>query len=208
LRDYDARGLTRGTLHCVTALTPKSVWEKVGGYDETLPAWEDWDFQIKCADIGICSRRLASPLWVYRKHTGQRREANYADFESSKQAIVSKWGDLWEGRKELMACRSCSGKATIHPVTAMARGQAMARTANAPAGNLVLVQYTGEKRGNVSYRGKSGTYYVFSAGEQPKYVVDTDAQMFLGRKDFVIRAYEPSAPPSLNEPVLTADGKP
>lgn len=205
--DYDANRLTHGTLHCVTALTPKSAWEKVGGYDESLPAWEDWDFQIKCADAGICSRRLAAPLWVYRKHTGLRRDDNLLKFEESKQGILSKWSSLWEGRKELMACRSCSGKATIHPASAMASGQSQARVASQPSGNFVLVQYTGERRGNVSYRGKSGTYYTFSAGDQPKYVLESDAQMFVGRKDFTIRAYSPEVPVSSSEPTLTAASK-
>lgn len=30
----------------------KSVWERVGGYDENFPTCEDWDFWCRCASIG------------------------------------------------------------------------------------------------------------------------------------------------------------
>lgn len=210
MKDYDANNLTRGTIHCVTALTPKSVWEKVGGYDEALPGWEDWDFQIKVADAGICSRRLAAPLFVYRKHTGSRREANVRDFETSKNGILSKWGDLWSGRKQLMACSSCAARATIRPTQGppLTAAQQAARLTGGDD-DAVLIEYTGAKQGNVPFKGKSGTFYLFSANAQPRYVLSRDVDVFLNRQDFrVVPKPDPIAIENAQAPVLVAEGKP
>jgi glycosyltransferase involved in cell wall biosynthesis len=211
LPDYDAHNLIKGTIHCVTALTPKSAWERVGGYDEQIPAWEDWDFQLKCADAGICSRRIAAPLWVYRKHTGVRRNANVQDFETSKNGILSKWSLLWSGGKELMACSSCAARATVRPGSGgqpMTQAQVVARMA--PNGEALLVEYTGDRRGNMPYKGKGGNFYIFAAGEPPRYVLAVDLHLFEGRDDFRILPKE--IVPALSEtavaPVLTAPGRP
>src|SRR3972149_10543017 len=70
---YDASYLIKkGCLHAVTALYPVEAWKKVGGFDEKLPAWEDWDFQLKLANIGVCGTRLPYPIFTYRKDTGMR----------------------------------------------------------------------------------------------------------------------------------------
>lgn len=192
-RDFDATNLTRGTLHTVTALTPRAVWRDVGGYDENLPAWEDWDFQLKCADKGYCSRRVAQPLFIYRKHTGIRRNQNLSNFEVSKRGILSKWARLWEGEK-LMAC-SCGVRPAYKSVA-----QATVQSGNG-AQSAQLVEYTGNKSGNVPYRGYDGTYYTFAAGES-KLVLTSDLPIFAGRPDFrVVPQGEASLP---GAPVLVA----
>lgn len=205
-KDYDARLLKRGCLHSVTALTPKLAWEKVGGYDESLSAWEDWDFQLKLADKGICSRRVDMPLFVYRKHTGFRREENFASFESSKEAILRKWGALWEGGKELMACGSCGGRQTFRPNPSNFGVQAPKLNMN--NGEAVLVRYTGQKRGATPYRGPSRTMYFFGFGDT-KYVLAEDIKLFLSYPDeFEIVAPEPEKPAEEEKPLLVAAGPP
>ncbi|KKL59016.1 hypothetical protein LCGC14_2219570, partial [marine sediment metagenome] len=85
--EYDAKLLvTKGCIHAVTALYPKSAWAAVEGFDPTISHWEDWDFQIKLAHIGVCGTKVSEPLWTYRKLTGTRREANFAAFEQGKEA--------------------------------------------------------------------------------------------------------------------------
>lgn len=212
LPDYDAANLTKGTIHCVTSLVPKTAWQRVGGYDENLPAWEDWDFQIKCADLGICSRRIVAPLWVYRKHTGLRREDNVRNFEQSKNGILSKWSELWSGGKQLMACSSCAARASIRPNSSpmMSPNQAAMRLTS-PNGEAMMVQYIGDKRGNVSYRGKGGNFYVFAAGDPPRYVLSVDLHLFMGRTDeFVImeKDVRPAASETATAPTLVAAGRP
>jgi len=199
-------GETReGMIHAVTVLTPKKVWEEVGGYDETLPAWEDWDFALAAADLGYCSRRIDIPLFVYRKHTGFRREGNYEFFERSKEAIIRKWGKLWEGGEELMACRSCGRKATVPGNSSNWNAPAVpASVSNGQ--DAMLLQYTGNKLGSMSYRGNSRTMYTFSAGET-KWVLAQDVDVFTMRPDFRIVEHTLEQSNGHSAPTLVAPGQ-
>ncbi|MEM1179267.1 MAG: glycosyltransferase [Acidobacteriota bacterium] len=48
------------------ALTRKACWWDIGGYDEALPAWEDWDFWIRVATRGWAARKLDVIAFDYR----------------------------------------------------------------------------------------------------------------------------------------------
>lgn len=189
-----------GMVHSVTALTPKKAWEDVGGYDEEISGWEDWDFQIALADKNICSRRVAFPLFMYRMRTGLRREVNFSDFERSKEGIVKKWGAYWEGTKP-MPCGACrkKGGSTYFPSSF----PVSSRGPSPEQGGAKLLHYTGQKQGQFSIRGKSKSIYYFSTGDPDKYVLDQDVEYFLNRGDFAIAAQEVK----IQEPVLTAVGQ-
>lgn len=194
----------QGMIHPVTALTPKAYWKQVGGYDETLPAWEDWDFSIALGNIGVCSRRVAMPLFFYRKHTGLRREENYASFDESKKGILNKWGDLWkEGGRKLMACGSCSRNKSVHPTNGALRAAGMPNKIKSDGANLI--QYVGAKQGSTPWKGVSKTTYFFGAGDI-KYVLAEDVPGFLAySKDFRLVEQEAPVP---SEPILVAAGPP
>ncbi|KKM70920.1 hypothetical protein LCGC14_1435900, partial [marine sediment metagenome] len=138
--DYDPKILLKnGALHAVTALTPVKVWEAVGGYEEST-AWEDWAFQIDAAAHGICSRRIARPLFTYRKHRGWRRDENLNELEKSKGEIVRLFPQFWEGGQTLMACNSCpGGKQTTIGGGAIAGGSSMTQRQSAPEGAELLL---------------------------------------------------------------------
>jgi glycosyltransferase involved in cell wall biosynthesis len=56
------------TIVC-TSLYPRSLWIQVGGYDESLKqGFEDWDFWIRCADIGAVFDVVEEYLFLYRQH--------------------------------------------------------------------------------------------------------------------------------------------
>ena len=191
--DYDANELvTRGALHAVTGLYQFKDWAALEGFDEELPAWEDWDFQLKLAAAGICGTRVPYPLFTYRKDTGFRREANYADFETSKNSLREKHHVYFDKEEELMGCSSCrgGGGGKITPVQ-----QAMAAGAPAPpemAEDYVEVEYTGELSGSQTLRAPSGQKYRFSSRptERMKYVARGDASFFQNRRDFAVRERE------------------
>ena len=175
-QEYDAQLLiSKGCLHAVTGLYPVAAWKQIGGYDETLPAWEDWDFQLKLADAEICGTRFPKPLFTYRKDTGMRRDANFASFEESKAGILAKWKDYFGGSKELMGCRSCGGGGGGRVSVADSAGGVMAKAGAPPSEATVLVEYTGKKEGAVNFRGPSGTTYRFAANSTDR------IKMVLGR---------------------------
>lgn len=204
-KDYQARNLLHGCLHAVTGLYPVSAWESIGGFDESLTAWEDWDFQLSLADKAICGVRVAEPLWVYRKFTGKRREENQAAFEDSKASILKKWGSFWEGH-DLMGCSGCGSRT----VRALPTPPPPSRGMRPTNGDVILIQYTGSREGAIQYKGRvTGAVYTFSSQDNVKYVYVKDADMFVGRSDFRQQADIPEEQPQGNDvPILVAEGPP
>lgn len=205
---YDPRLLiSRGAIHAVTALTPRKFFDEVGGFDETLP-WEDWAFSIAIAAKGHCSRRVALPLFTYRKHTGLRRNENLADFERSKAAIMAK--DFGTQGGELLACQRCgAGQQT----TAMTFLQSPGQGGGVPEGAL-MVHYKGEQGGAQSFksRARPGLVYRFGLSRPEGWILREDAVMFADKHDFeileMVQAPAPAAPDPVDHPVLVAEREP
>jgi len=195
--EYDAKDLlAKGCIHAITALYTKVDWERVGGFDEKIPAWEDWDYQLKMAEIGVCGTRIPHPLFTYRKDEGMRREENYARFEENKAELRVKWAKYLDGKETLMACSSCAKKKKLSAPTGdvsagpTAAQRVRAATANGGAGDgkgeYAIIEYVGRKRGSQNFRGPSGTRYRFAAdgSDQVKYVLAVDVEYFLAKIDF------------------------
>lgn len=205
--DYDARLLTQsGCIHAVTALYERALWKEVGGFDESLTHWEDWDFQLKMAKIGVCGVKVPTPLFTYRKTTGFRREDNQVAFAEGRAAILRKWGALWEGKETLMACKGCGrgGGQRITPQGAVVHNPGTGGQA-AQIGEAVKLQYVGSSTGTITYRGKpSGKNYRFgrNANHQFGFVLPQDVEWFLGFPNDFRRVdqaapteYRPLSPP-------------
>lgn len=71
------RAWVNRTWHVITALIPTAWARAVGGFDETLPAFEDTAFYLALQAHGYCGRRLARPLFTYGAG-GQRSKAYHA----------------------------------------------------------------------------------------------------------------------------------
>ena len=183
--------LSRGCLHAVTALYPMEAWRELGGFDETLSAWEDWDWMLKLANAGYCGTRMPVPGFVYRKDTGTRREENFAAFDASKAGILTKWKPFFEQREELMACSGCrkgGGGRAAAPV----RRPEPAAVSAPNDGKFIYVEYVGPRTGASRYRGPSGQRYRFAntASERTKLVKVEDAAFFESLQDFRVRRAE------------------
>ena len=50
------------------SLYRRSALEQVGGYDEDLPAYEDWDLQLRLGKAGLAGDVLPAELFFYRRH--------------------------------------------------------------------------------------------------------------------------------------------
>lgn len=192
--DYDAKLLvTKGALHAVTAMYPKAAWEQVGGFDEELSHWEDWDFQLKMAQIGVCGSKIPLPLFTYRKATGKRRQANAAAFDLGRDAILRKWSPIWEGKETLMACSGCPGGGGARypsPPRLEQRPQqngGPVMVANMqPRDGYVVLKYNGLSAGTRVYRGgKTNTNYRFgnNAAHRMSYVYQEDLEHLLSLSD-------------------------
>ena len=53
----------------VSAVFTKIIWEKTGGYDESMIlGYEDWDFWIRISKLGGLGGKINEALFLYRKH--------------------------------------------------------------------------------------------------------------------------------------------
>lgn len=216
--DYNPRDLTtRGLYRAVTALTPIAFWKDVGGYDEQLPAWEDWAFAIKLASKGYCERRVAAPLFTYRKWTGVRRNQNMADFDESKRAIIDWSASVPKTQGgELMACGTCgAGRGTTFGMLG-ASTRSMAREFTPPPpGETMFVEYLGNRAGDVMYKSevKGQAPYRFSTSNRRVLVRSEDLEYFDRHVEFRILEGTPAqamaeAIPPQAVPQLVAVGAP
>ncbi len=219
--EYDAQLLvTGGSIHAVTAMYPKAAWEEVGGFDEDLSHWEDWDYQLRMASIGVCGSKIPLPLFTYRKMTGTRREANVAAFDEGRNAILAKWSRFWDGRETLMACSGCGGGGGARypappTMAAQAANGGAAGVANMkPREGYVVLKYNGQSTSTRQYKGpKSGVSYRFgnNAQHQMSYVYEEDLPHFESLSEgsgplFTLIASASREPPA--SPVLAATGPP
>ncbi|KKL75944.1 hypothetical protein LCGC14_2049840, partial [marine sediment metagenome] len=192
--------------HSMMCLVPREAHIKSGGFDISLPGWEDWDYLIALQAGGLCSYKTDQPTFVYRMHTGSLREQSFSIREELHPIIIEKWIDYHEGKKH-MPCSKCPGgrKAALQQ-----KGNPAPQMSNGSPDEMILLEYQGTRMGKVLIRGPvTNTYYTFQKGQQ-KFVMRSDADILLSRtkkgiSDFAIVAHEPkpqAAPAFTRPPVL------
>jgi len=137
----------------ITTLFPKSWHYDIGGFDEAMPSWEDYDYWVRMAYAGKPFTRLPLELVVYLYHTGSRREAGH----KIGGKLIHYLNQKKEG-VEMTGCTGCGKKATITQFTRPAarsypRAGAVSPT-TAEDDQFVLVKYTSN---NISQRHIYGT---------------------------------------------------
>jgi glycosyltransferase involved in cell wall biosynthesis len=158
--------LDRGQ-HAVTVLMATADALKIGGFDETLVGWEDWDFFIKAAIACICGVRVPEPLFGYRIATGTRRESSLANRDNLISEIDARYGRYRRG-EIVMAC-GC--QQTVVPE--------IADPGDTPAG-MVRLEFTGPEKGSLPFMVNGKTYRVAdNDGERVIDVPAADAPRFL-----------------------------
>lgn len=53
-------------------LIRKELWDRIGGYDESLTREEDRAFWVAALELGARFVRVDYPCWVYRQHSGNK----------------------------------------------------------------------------------------------------------------------------------------
>lgn len=140
------------------------------GFDDDLPGWEDWDFFLHCAVLGLCGRRIPEPLFAYRFTTGQNRERDLAHAEELLPILKERYGDYFRGEKRMAGC--CGGNReavaailqvkqmeTAGQLSAGERAPARAEVPDANAANFIRMEFIGPQTGAITFTGKSGTQY-------------------------------------------------
>lgn len=124
----------------VSSLVPQDWHTAIGGFDETLAAWEDWDYWIRLAKAGRDFVSLPLPLIVYRYDTGTRRELG----KSIRDDLMATLRAKHEG-VEIMGCKGCGSKqvriAPVSPRPAANATMLSSGRATTMDDNFVLIEY-------------------------------------------------------------------
>ena len=94
------------TWHVITALLPTEWVRNAGGFDETLPAFEDTDAYLRLVAHGYCGKRLARPLFCYGAG-GQRSKRYHAT--PVEDAVMRYFSVQYGGRSV-----GCCGDVTVN----------------------------------------------------------------------------------------------
>jgi glycosyltransferase involved in cell wall biosynthesis len=126
----------------ISTLIPRSWHDDIGGFDETMPTWEDWDYWLRMAKAGKCFTRIPEPFLIYKYHSGSRRELAHQQTADGRQ----NWYDVLEYLKnkhnglETRMC-NCGGKRKSIPMTTkVVNGQKQVSMAT-PEDEFILAKY-------------------------------------------------------------------
>lgn len=71
-RAADLQTLITANCHSYAALVRKNMWQKVGGYKDINPSWEDWEFWLNCAKHGATWAYVPEALHIYHRNPSGR----------------------------------------------------------------------------------------------------------------------------------------
>ncbi len=81
--------LQRNHVHCCSAFR-RSYWAQVGGIDEQMQSWEDYEFWIRLTAAGARIKKISGDHFFYRKHGPSRSSGSDVHNETMKNYIRKK----------------------------------------------------------------------------------------------------------------------
>ena len=88
--EYDFTLLTRRNLFPCTALYRRQAFTDVGGYNERMTSYEDWDFWLGCGERGHFGVFVPHAVFCYRKRNGSMlAEARARDTQLKAQIVLN-----------------------------------------------------------------------------------------------------------------------
>lgn len=157
--EYDPHLWYEKMLHPVSILMPVEDFYEVGGFDETLVGWEDWDFFVKCAIQGKHGVRLPEPLLVYYTNTGMRSNEAFRNSDTISAELNKRYGNYLRGEKQMVSC--CGGGAPSILAAKRAMGlvaresqentSQSVQVTSAEAGGKVRMEFIGIQRGSMPF---------------------------------------------------------
>jgi GT2 family glycosyltransferase len=108
--DFDGYRLLYRSIVTATSLIRREAFEAVGGFDESLPGYEDWDLYLGALEHGWRGRRVPEVVLDYRRHESSRLAGDRSDYRRRYRAIRAKRAALY-GRAGELARDSSLGPA-------------------------------------------------------------------------------------------------
>ena len=164
-RPYDICKLLEAVYWPNGCLQKTENYHTVGGWDEGLPLYEDWDYWLRSARAGIIGHDIPDVLYCYRQNPNGiilTLRKNQDMLIRAREIIKTKHQDMFSGDDPM--CSGCGNKSRKKN-TPDAAPAAVARNIPIPvplSNGMVLLTYTG-KGVESSYYGASGTCYRFGA---------------------------------------------
>lgn len=164
----------------ITSMMPTRWHFEMGGFDEEMESWEDWDYWIRHAQGGKCFVRLEEPLVHYRFYTGERREIGRQRYDDLLDYMQRKYDGV-----ELMPCSGCRGrtaKLTNNSVSHSNGAAARMELASMPsADDMLLVELVDGNiaKHPISFRDADNTVV--------KYGYRSHGEQFLVRRDHIAK---------------------
>lgn len=191
-QDFDEALLRNKALHTVTFLHPREAYDAVGGMDEGLDGWEDWDYTIAIAAAGYEGVRLPRPLVTYCTDAGHRRDESYQKRSHLRKALQEKWKEVPMGccgsrRRATPAARTpAQGPVPANPLPArlVQAGKEVAK--EVAMDGWVRVRYVGGRLGAALIRCPSGNRYRYGGNRTEFLVPPEDAAFLASHADFVV----------------------
>lgn len=150
--EFNCEQLRREAIHPVTALVPKAWHIEVGGFDEEIDGWEDWEYYLKLSANNHCGIRVPEPLVIYDYESGVRREFSLTIKKGLLKILKNRY------RRDKMACNSpgCgkrSNRRGNSRVPRTASGRASVAPSKGVTDEMVLVEYMSGTRSRQAVRG-------------------------------------------------------
>lgn len=184
--EFTQDGWLKRGLHSQGILMATDDARRIGGFNETMQAWEDWDFFVKCVVNGICGERLGEPLLLYRKHLGQRSALGNEKRPELYKELQERYKDYLDGSKQMTKCGGCGSKKVMESIARSRVMETKVTTLEKPVPpGHVRLKYTGAKFAPVNYYANGHPYTACAA---PKWrfldVPEKDAAVLLGMPVF------------------------
>jgi glycosyltransferase involved in cell wall biosynthesis len=184
-RPYDICKLLDAVYWPNGCLQKKENWEKISGWDETLPLYEDWDYWIRSFKAGIYGHSIPDLLYHYRQNpigiiSTLKRTPEMVT--KARGIIQNKHLDLFSGESPMCNC----GKKKVDLFAHISKKTRTISSENEEtihikaSEGLVMITYVGSNMTQSYYGLVTGTCYRFGVGKNKYgYVAETDVTGFL-----------------------------
>lgn len=138
LMAFDCENAKTKCLSSVNVLHSVKQWKEVGGWDEILNLYEDWEYNSKLF-LTYCGRKLSTPLIIYRQHNEQsvKRASKVEDFRAASivKDLLKDYDLSLKLRRDIMGC---CGKRRNSETTANSAGAQQVLAQMQKAGSPVV----------------------------------------------------------------------